>query len=185
MSKHQKEPDGFWFKTLLIIVIVAWIALALGNFTGHYLVNSKFFGKKTQEKQADMPEITVTEPEFEKPEGYGEGSEGRVPKKVVEIQEEKIAEENMPKPEENIDNNKPEEVPSYKIQAGFYSDKKYAQDTVNKLKSLGYSPYISEVTVDGKSGYKVFMGSYKDKEGADKDKEKLKAKGVEVMVVAP
>lgn len=206
MSKHEKEKesDSVWFRTLLIIVIIVWVAIALGNLAGNYLAKSKFFGKKAEAVNTAAPGITINTPAYEAPKDYGTSGEGVKASTVTEEKDgaekdKKINEENKEKPKEEVKKEetkvektsvvkkpepkksevKTEEKGSYKLQAGFYSDKDNAYKAASQIKSLGFNAYV----VDLKSGYKVFVGSYKSKENAEKGKEQLKAKGVDVMIV--
>lgn len=214
MSKHvkDKESDSVWFRTLLIIVIVVWVAIALGNLVGNYFSNSKFFNKKAEVVNTSVPGISTNTPSFEAPKDYGKGEEEIQCPTVVEEktdinikkeeikQEEKInnktQEENKEKPKEEVKKEKEikkqetkktetktEQKSLYKLQAGFFADKDNAYKIANQIKSMGYSAYVTDVKSDGKSGYKVFVGSYKSKENAEKSKEELKAKGVDVMII--
>lgn len=205
MSKHEKEPsngNNVWFRTLLIVIIIAWIALALGSLAGHYLVKSKFLGKESEAQSTPAPQISSNTPEFEAPAGYGKPETDKVftpeAKEEIKSEEELKKEEELQKTEElkkaeelkkeeerKKEEAKKKEEGGYKLQAGFFSDKDNAEKVSGKISALGYKSYVVESKSGDKSGYKVFIGGYKDKEGAEKAKESLKSKGVDVMITAP
>lgn len=204
MSKHmkEKEPDSVWFRVLLVIVIVVWAAIALGNLAGNYLVKSKFFNKKTDVENTAPTAVITNVSSYQTPEDYGKNEEktkcatspkekiSQTPAQTVEKEitpTKKIVEENKKTEKQIKPTNTPqvktEQKTMYKLQAGFFSDKDNAAKAVNQIKSFGYSAYMINATLDGKSGYKVFVGSYKNKENAEKEKENLKAKGIDVIIV--
>lgn len=61
----------------------------------------------------------------------------------------------------------PEKKPRFTLQLSSFKDKVEAQDLQNKLKTEGYTTYITEGDVDGKTFFRVRLGGYRTLDAAN------------------
>lgn len=170
MSKHvkDKESDSVWFRTLLIIVIVVWVAIALGNLAGNYFANSKFFNKKAEVVNTSMPGISTNTPSFEAPKDYGKGEEAiQCPTVVEEKTDINIKKEEI-KQEEKV-NNKTQEENKEKPKEEVKKEETKAVKTPEAKKP--------EVKTEQKGSYKLQAGFFADKDNAYKIANQIKSIG--------
>jgi hypothetical protein len=109
--------------------------------------------------------------------GYQKGvqtAKGAIPKQIREVKVTEVkkvgSEEGGNKGEEKARGKVKKPLAQYSIQLVTYKNLKYAKREEEKLKKMGYNPYILEV-----KGYKiVYVGKYKSRDEAEKDLRQLR-----------
>ena len=141
--------------------------------------------KKTEEKKAEVKGEEKRAEEKKGEEKKGEEKRGEEKRAEEKRAEEKKGEEKKDAKVEDKKDKKPEEKkPRFTLQLSSFQDKSEAQAFLDSLKSNGFSPYITEGAVDGKTFYRVRLGSYRSLEAANDAKadfEKSSKKSAQVM----
>jgi septal ring-binding cell division protein DamX len=147
----------------------------------------------------DQVEKKAEEPKVEKKPEDKKADEKKVEAKVEKKPEDKKPDEKKveakvedKKPEPKVEDKKPEEKKAdseekkskFVLQLSSFQDRAEADAFLAQIKSAGYSPFITEGTVNGTKFYRVRMGSYKSMEAANDAKteiEKTLKKSATVM----
>jgi len=86
--------------------------------------------------------------------------------------------------EKKSDDKPPEKRAKYTLQLSSFQDKGEAEAYLATVKSNGFSPYITEAEVDGKTYYRIRLGNYRSVDAANdakSDVEKATKKSASVM----
>ncbi len=90
----------------------------------------------------------------------------------------------LAKLEKKSDDKPPEKRAKYTLQLSSFQDKGEAEAYLATVKSNGFSPYITEAEVDGKTYYRIRLGNYRSVDAANdakSDVEKATKKSASVM----
>jgi septal ring-binding cell division protein DamX len=124
--------------------------------------------KKSEDKKPDEKKVEAKtedkKPEAKKPD------EKKVEAKVEDKKPEAKSEDKKPE-EKKADSE--EKKSKFVLQLSSFQDRAEADAFLAQIKSAGYSPFITEGTVNGTKFYRVRMGSYKSMEAANDAKSEI------------
>ncbi|MCS7149608.1 MAG: SPOR domain-containing protein [Caldimicrobium sp.] len=125
---------------------------------------------KAVQNETSIAKVDNTTKEVMKEEGIKkEVPLAEKPKKSVESKPVKEAPEYKRKEVAQLATKiKEEPAGKFSLQVGAFSQKDKADQMVNKIKGLGYSAELKEVTQEGKILYKVYLGKFGSREEAEK-----------------
>jgi septal ring-binding cell division protein DamX len=193
MAENRRERDGRYYFTRgqLALLGAAFTAASLVVF-----VLGIFVGKEIEARRIVRPEEPLVKVPIKPPPDKGGGNGGTAkkddltfyntltdtaPAKPVESAE-KVAAKKAPatareeaKPEAESAEAK-NRGKTWSVQVNSYPDAKSAGELLEQLKNKGYSAFVTEAQVNGKTWYRVRVGRFTSREEASKTEAALKTK---------
>lgn len=140
--------------------------------------------KKAGEPAKKLDEVKPAEPKAVEKKPADEKVEAAAEPKPEKKAEKKDSAKSDKQDSEKVAEEKPPEKQRWTLQLSSFQDRAEAESFLASVKSSGYQPTLTEAKVDGKTYYRVRLGTYKSIENANNaksDYEKSSKKSASIM----